>query len=377
LRARLVLLTALLTLLPLASAVAQESEIERRFSEQRAHLRAAMHAEQSLLRQIYAIEDVQYKHERALAGVRSRFDAVSRRLEDDKNTVARLEMALPAQSKVVGKRMAVFYRLGRGGFWKLLLTSHSFGEFTRRYRALRRIVELDVRLVAMHRTELTALRDRRKSLLLEQAQLARLAEAERAAAMDVELEKRKKMFVLEEIQHDKQLAMRLMREMDQQDAALSRQIAGLAPQSPRRSGAPLRLDFAQRRGYLPRPVPGPIVGRYGPRVDSRFGTETRSNGIDIQAPAGTPVRVVADGVVRYVGEFVGYGRLVIVEHGDRYHTLYAHLAEIAVNRGDAVHEGEVLGALGSSGLYEQPMLHFEIRRQGAAVDPLEWLALAP
>jgi septal ring factor EnvC (AmiA/AmiB activator) len=113
------------------------------------------------------------------------------------------------------------------------------------------------------------------------------------------------------------------------------------------------------------------------RVHSRVGTLTRSNGLDIQSPAGTPVRVVADGLVRYVGEFVGYGRLVIVDHGDRFHTLYAHLADFLVNRGDAVHQGDVLGTVGSSGLYDQPILHFEIRQQGTAVDPTEWLALAP
>ena len=371
--ARAIPFAVLLTLLPLVFAAAQESELDRRVSEERARLRAAMHAEQSLLRQIYAIEDIQYKHERNLNGIRARLDEIRGRLEADKADVARREAELPVQNERLGRRMALLYRLGRGGFWKVLMTSDSFGDFVRRYRALKQIVELDARAMAVHRTELAALRERRKSLLQEEAQLGGLAESERAAVLDVEIEKRKKIFVLEEIQRDKQLAMRLMREMDQQDAALGRQIAAFAPQP----GGPLRLDFAQRRGNLPRPVPGPIVGRFGVRVHSRFGTLTRSNGLDIQSPAGTPVRAVADGMVRYVGEFVGYGRLVIVDHGDRFHTLYAHLADLLVNRGDAVRQGDVLGTVGSSGLYDQPILHFEIRHQGAAVDPTEWLALAP
>ena len=119
---------------------------------------------------------------------------------------------------------------------------------------------------------------------------------------------------------------------------------------------------------------GPIVGSFGVRVHSQFGTKTRSNGIDIAAPAGTPVRVVANGEVRYIGEFMGYGRVAIVDHGERYHSLYAHLSIFNVSRGDRVRKGDVLGTVGTSGLYTQPVLHFEIRHQGVAVDPLLWLA---
>lgn len=370
---------ALIVFLLLAvQAAAQQDDINERLVEERARLRAAMHAEQSLLKQIYAIEEQQYGHEKRLRSVRSRLSAVKTMVQKDEATITELESELPIRSGRLGRRLTMLYRMGRGGFWRLLVTSGSFGNFVRHYRALRKIVENDAEVLARHRVQILALRERKKSLQRQKAQLAALAKRESAAALEVEVEKRKRIIVLEEIQQDKLLAIRLMRELENQDAAIGSRIASLPPTPPSpNAGAPLRLDFAERRGYLPRPVAGPIVGRFGVRIHSRFGTQTRSNGIDIQVSLGTKVRVVADGVVRFIGEFMGYGRVVIVDHGDRYHTLYAHLATFYVTRGDEVHQSDILGTVGSSGLYPEPTLHFEIRHQGAAIDPMGWLALSP
>jgi len=371
------LLFVLLLALPAAS-LSQSMDLEERLAEERAKLRAAMQAEQSVLKQIYAVEHIQYQHERKLRKISAQLAATRQTIADDKETIARMETELPIRGARLARRLAALYRMGRGGFWKVLMTSESFGAFVRHYRALRKIVEMDAEDLSRHRVEILALRERRGALLRRQAQLSALARQEKEASLAVEIEKRKKMFLLEDIQNNKQIQIRLTQELARQDAALGQTVASLPPSPPPPTPTgPLRLDFAEHRGYLPRPVAGPIVGRFGVRVNDRFGTKTRSNGIDIAAPLGTPVQVVADGVVRYVGEFMGYGRVAIVDHGERYHTLYAHLGQFNVSRGEAVRTRTVIGTVGSSGLYAQPVLHFEIRHQGRAVNPLAWLAASP
>ncbi|MDP8225117.1 MAG: peptidoglycan DD-metalloendopeptidase family protein [Candidatus Lernaella stagnicola] len=368
----------LVALMAAAEAFAADPEVERRLAAETAKMRAAMSAERSLLRQLYAIDHLRYQHEKNLAKIGSGLEEVRRQMAGDAAQIERLQTQMPIRAARLGRRLAALYRMGRGGFWKVLLTSDSFRTFLRRYRALQQIVEMDAEALATHRTQLLAIRRKRRDLERRRAHLMVLREQENQAAVNIEVEKRKKMYLLTEIRRDKALAARLSRDLVRQDAALGQTVAAIPDQTPvPRADRPLRLDFAQHRGYLPSPVHGPIVGYFGRRMHEQFGTETRSNGIDIAAPTGTPVRAVADGMVRYIGEFLGYGRVLIVDHGQRFHSLYAHLGSFARARGDTVYQGEVVGTIGSSSLLGRSVLHFEIRRKGVAVDPLLWLRATP
>jgi septal ring factor EnvC (AmiA/AmiB activator) len=125
------------------------------------------------------------------------------------------------------------------------------------------------------------------------------------------------------------------------------------------------------KGELPWPAPGRVRGSFGKHKHPKFDTYTVQNGIDLDAPADTPVRAVHEGTVVFADRFRGYGLMVILEHG-RHHTLYAHLAEAAVQPGQKLAAGTVVGTIGSTGL-EGAGLYFELRTDGKPEDPLGWL----
>jgi septal ring factor EnvC (AmiA/AmiB activator) len=108
-------------------------------------------------------------------------------------------------------------------------------------------------------------------------------------------------------------------------------------------------------------------------VDPDFQTTTFRSGVEFAAPAGMPVRSIAAGVVRFAGWFRGYGRIVIVDHGDAYHSVSGHLDEIDVEVGSLVSEGQAIGTVGETGSLGGPSLYFELRRGGDPVDPVPWL----
>lgn len=107
-------------------------------------------------------------------------------------------------------------------------------------------------------------------------------------------------------------------------------------------------------------------------ITSLFGwRRTRHHdGIDIAAPYGTPIYAARAGRVTFAGWFGGYGRAVIVDHGDRMTTLYGHASRLLVRTGDEVNAGQEIAKVGSSGLSQGPHLHFEIRVNGRPIDPL-------
>lgn len=113
-----------------------------------------------------------------------------------------------------------------------------------------------------------------------------------------------------------------------------------------------------------RPIAGPVISFFGPGAHG-----TRNDGINIAASRGAPFRAAATGTVSYAGYLHGYGNLILIAHSHGYITAYAHADSIAVARGEAVEQGQVIGTTGTSGEVDGPQLHFEVRRGIAPVDP--------
>lgn len=126
-------------------------------------------------------------------------------------------------------------------------------------------------------------------------------------------------------------------------------------------------------GLLGVPVAARLTSRFGPRLHPILGTSRMHNGVDFGAGYGTPVVAAGDGDVVWAGGRGGYGNTVIVDHGNTLATLYAHLSNVRVGVGQHVTRGQVVGAVGSTGLSTGPHLHFEVRRSGTPVDPLGYL----
>lgn len=115
------------------------------------------------------------------------------------------------------------------------------------------------------------------------------------------------------------------------------------------------------------PVQGLLTSRFGPRGRGYH------RGIDLAAPYGREVRAAAAGVVVEAGWSAGYGRCVVIDHGDGRQTLYGHLSRILVSQGQRVGRGELVGLVGASGWATGPHLHFEVHVGGRAVNPLKYL----
>ncbi len=138
-----------------------------------------------------------------------------------------------------------------------------------------------------------------------------------------------------------------------------------------------QLDALKKeaRSYpIANPAPGrPISSGFGVRKDPLLGTPALHSGIDFRAQLGANALVTAPGVVVKAGWNGGYGRMVEVDHGNGFSTRYGHLSRIDVKVGDHLVRGGVVGEVGSSGRSTGPHLHYEVRRNGDAIDPLAFL----
>ncbi len=135
------------------------------------------------------------------------------------------------------------------------------------------------------------------------------------------------------------------------------------------------VPFPELRGVLPRPVEHAKVARgFGRHVAPVFLTVTRHDGWLLTPEAGgAPVLAVHDGRVRYLGWLHGYGRLLVLDHGGGYQTVYGHCADFFVEPGQVVRAGDLVATVGRTGPLATPALYFAVRVQGKAADPAVWL----
>ncbi len=149
----------------------------------------------------------------------------------------------------------------------------------------------------------------------------------------------------------------------------TRKETGIEPAIPETEGSGLRVV----RGRIPWPVSGRIISYFGKTKEPHFHLTMDNSGIQIQAAEGTPIHAVASGVVKFADWFKGYGKLVILDHGRGYYSLYAQAANLNVSEGESVVKGQVLGSVGDTDSLVGSSLYFEIRKNGVPQDPLHWL----
>jgi len=240
--------------------------------------------------------------------------------------------------------------------------------------SLQSLVESDAALVARF--------DRDRA-----AYLAARADAERASARhskavaalrdDVAAlgrERKAKRVLLGSVRKDRSRERSLLVELEKAARALETAIASLGQQERKHGKWVDASEFGKLKGRLGLPVSAKISGRFGKVVDDEFQTETFRNGVEFAADAGEAVAATARGEVRFAGWFRGYGKIVILDHGDSWFTISGHLDDLRVEAGERVKEGAVIGTVGETGSLVGPSLYFELRKGSEPLNPKPWFS---
>ncbi len=297
--------------------------------------------------------------EHEAADVRARLAATSARAKA-------LEGEAEKQRPDVEARLVRLYKLGRAGYWRLLLDVNSLRELGRAYRTAAALSRIDRDRIEEHRRTMTALSSERASLQARAKELSGLEAQARRASDAVESAVTARNALVKEIDDRRDLNAQLAGELQEAQRKLQATVAQMTAGQDVTPTLPLR-PF---RGALPWPSEGVVLSKFG--VVVKGGPASTRNGVQLSLPEGQPVRAIYEGVVAYADPFTGYGNLVIVDHGDKAYSLYGHLSGVSVKKGDRVEAGTTVGVTGRdpSG---NPSLYFELRVDGAPVDPLQWL----
>jgi septal ring factor EnvC (AmiA/AmiB activator) len=354
-----------------AAARAQTARLEQLRSEieaREAKARDLGKQAEGYLGELEAVDRELAETRRSAKLLRAREREASDELVEARRGVERSARALAQTERGLDARLVALYKRDVTGGQSALFVASDFMSFARRREALARIVAQDRELFARHtraRADFQASRERSEALLREVAEARREATSRERSARERLVQRRNLV-----------ASLRTRAAREEKAAAELRAAAAHLEDTLRRMpvSPPAARGSGLVRGSTPRPLAGRVRARFGRQVDREFKTTTLRTGIEIEAPAGTPVPAIAAGRVLFAGWFRGYGQMVILDHGGGDLSVSGYLDEVHVVAGDSVAAGQPIGSVGETGSASGPGLYFEIRHDGKAVDPMLWLA---
>lgn len=364
-------------LTPMIHSAEVEKELEgikRRIEREKQGVTTVQRKEGSILKRLGKIEKELDSKNKRLKKLNSRLESILVRLQRKERQAEKVNLSLRARREFLKRRARALYKWRKGGSPFILLNGgSSVAELMQRKRYLELTLAYDRELVNNLRKESA----RQEALKRELAQERDGVDAQRRALLKVKesirLEREKKRVILSNLLRKKEAHVRVLKELEHAAGRLEKMLDEIGGKSIVKSKEVTpRTAFERMRGRLNYPVRGKVIERFGKKRHPEFSDELFRKGIDIKAPLGEKIKVVEGGKVVFADRFSGYGKMMIIDHGQRYYTIYAHLSDFLKRTGELVRRGEPIAMVGDSDSLKGSRLYFEIRKGGKPLNPLPW-----
>ncbi len=293
------------------------------------------------------------------------------KIKDLNHAMEPLGKAIILNRDYAGQRLRALYKMNMMGKFDAAGLPSSLFDFFLKQNSMKQIIKADYYILDRQN------RDLEKFETVEQ-QLKKQIHAKTNLEIEIngkirinKKETAKRQLVLKEIRQKKRLSLAAVESLKLAALKLDNKINDM--QTEGKQFIINDFSFSSYKGQLSIPVNGKIISRYGPSKSGDYNSFSFQKGIDIKVEKGEPVKSVFKGEVMFAQWLKGYGNLLIINHGDNYYTLYAHVEEIFKQNGESVETGEVIATAGDTGSIKGMCLHFEVRHHGKPVNPMKWL----
>lgn len=345
-----------------ASSAERRKELQRIQQEldgARQEIEGYKKQQDAVSKQLHKLESRNVDTRKRLQGLKSRIETAERRRSELRHRMGGVKLASGFWSAALGYELREYSAAaaareevhGSRSLWTDALRRAAIQEKSRLLAGLAGVERRTVQAAAETTKEFASLRDRSRAAAAEHERSGKELEQTKAAA--------------QEARERVAAAERRAKELEESAKALTELLAAslkAAAKTPK-GAVPARLELS--RNSLPWPAQGEVSKPFG-REKNEFGTVVIRQGVLFKTVAGAAVAAVRDGKVIYAGAFRSYGKVVIVDHGAGFFSIYGELAEILKKKGETARQGETLARAGDS-------LYLELRRGVEALDPMRWL----
>ena len=367
------------TLIPVAplsggSLEDQLEQIKKEKEETKKKIEDAKKKEQEYLSQVNKVEDQLLSSldqlndlNASLSDVKSNIDKTAIDLAVKENELLEINKELDAKSEILNNRVAAIYKNGNTNILDVIFKAQSFTELLSKLKLMNLLADQDAVIIE-------EIKDKKNATLSVQQSIMELQKKQNEQKSNLEklvtqAEQKKteisgildeKKNLLSSAKADKNALIAMEAQLTAKETEIQRVLESL-----RYGSAP--------SGRLQWPTAGRLISGFGNRRHPIFGGIRFHSGVDLAAPSGTPIVAADGGEVLQASYSGGYGYSILIYHGGGFATFYAHMSSFAVGQGQMVKRGQVIGYVGTTGWTTGPHLHFEVRINGVAQNPLGYL----
>lgn len=365
------LLLSYSSLLHAVSPKKKLSSIEKTIKTKKLKVKEALKKERSILTRIQKIEKDISTKEKKLKKFKSRILETKSEIRGLEKEMSSLDKKLSRRKAFLKERLRTLYKQQYGDSALILISAKDYNELATRSRYINLIAYNDNKMMTAYTRDLEEINVKIISLELMKKKLSKSRLNAQKQKKGLLHDRLKKDRLLTTVRSKRSWYQKAINELEESSKKLRAMIKKL--EQKKIPDSVLGKGFKAWKRRLPWPIKGEVIVPYGKYKDPKFDITIFKNGIEIQANEGYRPSAVAGGRVVFADWFKGYGQLLIINHGDGFHSLYGHLTEIFHKSGDIIKQGTSIGKIGKSKLLGVPTLYFEIRLKGKPVDPMKWL----
>jgi septal ring factor EnvC (AmiA/AmiB activator) len=362
-----------------AETAKELERIKREMQEKKREISRAKNKEQSVLVDLEKIERDIQAGSAELTDQQSRLKEAEKALQSIEERTGLIGRELASLRSRYGQRLRALYKMRRSGAAAVYATV-GMGSTIKKIKYLSMIAERDRIIIGEFGRTLNKLSEQEAKIADKKIEILGSRRVIEVKKTELEAKRQKKSMILANVRQKKNLYEQTLNELE--DASVSLWAMIKKDEQARRNVEETTVSTNSHpwassgsKGMFPWPLNGPVLTRFGMQRHPQFGTMVFRRGIEIEAQEGQGVRAVESGRVAYADWYKGYGKLMILDHGNGFYTLYGNLSRLDLAKGEPVAKGQLIGVAGDTGsLRKGSKLYFEIRRNGEAQDPLRWLS---
>ena len=353
-------------------------KIEQQIKSVRDEINNLQKKEIGYLETLHKIEKLLQDAKKELQTIEKDLEFAQKEIKAAEDKVIIEKEKMKEKTGLLESRLRQIYKYRLTGYLEILFNSESFSDFLTRFRYIKNILSLDAEIINDIRQQIKKIENNKINLENREEILSLLKTEVEKEKENIEFSIKSKKSIINKIDSEKEVHLKSLKELEQSSQEIKNIIERIYKQQEEDSNEASRKEvpaiaLKPKKGILALPVQGKLISEYGRQKNTDFNTYTFNSGIDISAPLGQVVRAAGSGEVIYTGNIKGYGQIIIIDHGGRVTTLYAHLSKILIDIGDKAKKEQVIGQVGDSGGVSSTRLHFEVRVEGKPTDPMNWL----
>jgi len=347
-------------------------KLKSKINKQNSELKVIGKKETSILKKLSYLENRLKFKERELKIYQWKSQVSKTKLNKMGASIEKSQAELDSHKSIIGDRLRSIYKEGNMFPIKVLFSADDVNDLLQRIKYLELALKYDSQIFRRYQKKLSELEKQKQISLSARNEILRLEGEAKTTRKQLLGEKAEKSKFLNNIKGKKTFVLQARKELLDSSVMLNSIISELKEKLILGKG----LSFRDKFGRLELPVKGKIINKFGRQKDKNYASYIVHNGINIKTRKGSIIRAIFPGKVMYKGSLEGYGNLVIIGHGEDYHSLYGHLDKMHVRVGSIVDTGEVIGNSGDTGSLVGETLYFEIRHKGKPIEPTRWFRVA-